>query len=153
MYSNFWYPRAFRFTAKNRLLITPHESRSRPSISVGQDSLQVPFDRPGRSSHRLEQLPRLFPHRPHPRVPVAELLPNLLGILPLVDVLKHRPHLETDARYATLQDHQLPLTGFLFRPGTGILSHIQRVRSNRSRVPASAGLSAFWTWSQASMTL
>ena len=83
---------------------------------MGQDPLQVTLDHPGSSGHRLEQFSGLSPHRVHPSTPVSEQLPGLLGILPLVDALKHQPHLVSHARHTSFQGHRLPLLGFLFRP-------------------------------------
>jgi hypothetical protein len=83
---------------------------------MGQDPLQVPLDHSGSSGHRLEQLSGLSPHRVHRSAPVSEQLPGLLGILPLVDNLKHQPHLVSHTRHTPFQGQRIPLLGFLFRP-------------------------------------
>ena len=83
---------------------------------MGQDSLHVPFDHPGRSRHGLEQLPGLLPHRLHPSAPVPEHFFGDLGVLPLIDALKHQPHLVGHACHTPFQSHRLPLLGFLLRP-------------------------------------
>ena len=73
------------------------------------------LDHSGSSGHRLEQFSGLAPHRVHPGAPVSEQLPGLLGILTLVDALKHQPHLVSHACHTPFQGHRLPLLGFLFR--------------------------------------
>jgi len=78
-------------------------------------TLEVTLDRPSTSGHRPEQFFGLAPHRLHPTAPVSELLPGLLGILSLVNALKHQLHLVGDARYAPFLSHRIPLLGFLFR--------------------------------------
>ncbi len=83
---------------------------------MGQDSVQVPFDHPGCSGHRLELFSGLAPHRVHPVAPVSEQLSGLLGILPFIDALKHQPHLVGHACHAPFQGHRLPLLGFLLSP-------------------------------------
>ncbi len=74
------------------------------------------INHPGSSGHRLDQFSGLAPHRVHPGAPVSEQLPGLLGILPLIDALKHQPHLVGRARHTPFQGHRLPLLGFLLSP-------------------------------------
>jgi hypothetical protein len=83
---------------------------------MSQNTLQVPFDHPGRSCHRLEQLPGLFFHRLDPSTPVPQKLSGLSHGLPLVNTLKHKPHLVSYARHTPFQRHRISLLGFLLRP-------------------------------------
>jgi hypothetical protein len=76
----------------------------------------MPFNHPGDSGHRFEQLTGLLPHRPHPRAPVPGQLPGFLHILPFIDALKHQPHLVGHVRHTPFQGHQLPLLVFLLSP-------------------------------------
>ena len=66
---------------------------------MGQYTLQVLFDHPCGTSHRLVQLTGQFPHRLDPRAPVPEQPLGFSHILPLVDTLKHQPHLVGHARH------------------------------------------------------
>ena len=88
---------------------------------MGQDSLHVSFDHPGRSRHGLEQLPGLLPNRLHPSAPVPEHFLGDLDVLPLINALKHQPDLLGHTRHAPFQGHRLPLVGLLLRPVRSVL--------------------------------
>ncbi len=83
---------------------------------VGQDSLQVAFDHPNSSGHRLKQFSGFAPHRVHLGAPVSEQLSGLLGILPFIDALKHQPHLVGHACHTPFRGNRLPLLGFRLSP-------------------------------------
>jgi hypothetical protein len=83
---------------------------------MGLDPLQVTLDYPGGSGHSLEQYSGWPPHRVHPGAPVLEQLPSFLGILPLIDALKHQPYSVGHAGCRPFQGHRLPLLGFILSP-------------------------------------
>ena len=89
---------------------------------MSRDSLQVPLYHPGSSVHWLEQFFGLPPHRVHPIALFSEQLPSLPNILPLVDALKHQPHLVGHARHAPFQGHRNPLLRLLIRPVHPVLA-------------------------------
>ncbi len=92
------------------------EGRRQSLSPMGQNTLRVAFDHPSGTGHWLERLPGLLPHRLATRAPVPEQLLSFSHILPLVDTLKHLPHLVGHAPDTPFQSHRLPLLGFLLRP-------------------------------------
>ena len=114
-------PASLTLHGREQAVETLHEGGRQTSSPMGLDPLQVTLDHPGGSGHRLEQFSGLSPHRVHPGAPVSEQLRGLLGILTLVDALKHQPHLVSHARHTPFQGHRLPLLRFFFRPVHSVL--------------------------------
>jgi hypothetical protein len=115
MSSNVRYARSLRFTTETDCRDPPRR-RSTDLESNVQDPLQVNLHHFSNSGRRLEQFSGLSPHRVHPSTPVSQQLLGLPGILTLVDVLKHQPHLVSHAHNTLFKGHQLPLLGFFFPP-------------------------------------
>ncbi len=98
-------PAGLALHSREQAVEYPHEGGGQTSSPMGQDPLQVTFDHPGSSGHRLEQFSGLSSHRVHPGAPVSEQLPGLLGILPFLETLKHQPHLVSHARHTPFRGH------------------------------------------------
>ncbi len=120
MYSTVRCPRALRFTAENKLLRLSVKAVVRPRVQWAKIPSKCPSTIRSTRAIGSRSSP-VCPASPAPNARVSEQLPGLHRILPLVDALKHQPHLVGHARHAPFQGHRLPLFGFLLRPVHSVL--------------------------------
>lgn len=114
------YLRAWRLTAKNKLLSPPMKAivtleSNKPRFAPDA------FDHSDSSGYWLEHFCGWLSHRMHPSAPVPEQLRYFTTILPLLDSLQHQPHLLGHARHTPFQGRRIQLRNFSFRPVRPVL--------------------------------